>query len=110
MTMEPPEHGPGLNEPLPPARKPTQVKHPWRAVARTVVAGGIAFIPIGTYMLQEANLHTVPAVAAFISLGALITRVLAMPTTERFLRDYIPWLAAAQYEGKHRESKKNDYL
>lgn len=89
----------------------TQQIHPARAVLRTVVAMGIGFIPVGSLLIRELGLESVPFFAAALGLGAAITRVLAFPETAKFLNQYVPWLHEEGYRGRHRlEDKKNENL
>lgn len=81
----------------------TQQIHPVRAVFRTVIAMGIGFIPVGSLLIRELGLESVPFFAAALGLGAAITRVLAFPETAKFLNQYAPWLHEEGYRGKHRK-------
>lgn len=81
----------------------TQQIHPARAVFRTVIAMGIGFIPVGSLLIRELGLESVPFFAAALGLGAAITRVLAFPETAKFLNQYAPWLHEEGYTGKHRK-------
>lgn len=81
----------------------TQVKSPWKAVLRTVVAQ----IP-GIAVLTPAVLDAISGSGDGASLGAwavgalavsgAVTRVLALPGVETFLRQFAPWLAAGAKE------------
>lgn len=83
--------------------------HPARKVLRTVIAMGIGFIPLGTIVIRELGLESVPFFAAALGLGASITRILAYPQTAKFLEQYVPWLYESTYHGKHRiEDKEED--
>lgn len=76
----------------------TQSRHPWRAMTRTAVAGilgGVSLIPT---VAVAAGVDAVPAVAQAVVVAAAITRVLAMPAVDRWLRTYLPWLATAPAE------------
>lgn len=86
----------------------TQQIHPARAVFRTVIAMGIGFIPVGSLLIRELGLESVPFFAAALGLGAAITRVLAFPETAKFLERYAPWLHESSYRGKHRMEDKKD--
>jgi hypothetical protein len=80
----------------------TQVRAPWKAVLRTVVAQipGIALlIPPVLDAIADGDGESLGgwAVAALAVSGA-ITRVLALPGVEAFLRRNAPWLAAGARE------------
>lgn len=89
-------------------KESTQQIHPARAVLRTVVAMGIGFIPVGSLLIKELGLESVPFFAAALGLGAAITRVLAFPETARFLNRYAPWLHEEGYRGRHRMEDKDN--
>lgn len=86
----------------------TQQIHPARAVFRTVIAMGIGFIPVGSLLIRELGLESVPFFSAALGLGAAVTRVLAFPATAIFLDQYAPWLHESGYRGKHRMEDKED--
>lgn len=80
----------------------TQVAAPWKATVRTL----FAVIPAAA-LLVEPVLDAVahgdgstlgPWAVASISVAATITRVLALPVVESFLRRFVPWLAAGATE------------
>lgn len=73
---------------------PTQTRYPWRATARTVFAalvGGISLLPL---VAVTAGVDAVPAVAQVVAVSAAVTRVLALPGVDAWLRRFVPWLAA----------------
>jgi len=80
----------------------TQVRRPWRAVARTVFQGAIAlatllpFIAGGVYGSDDA---APAAVVQVLAVSAAITRVMALPQVEDFLQRFVPFLAAAPKKG-----------
>lgn len=80
---------------LPTAVPATQVKHPWRATLRTLVAGAVGALPLLPELAVSAHVDAVPAVAQVLALSAVATRVLAMPSVNAWLALYLPWLAAA---------------
>ncbi|NED54629.1 hypothetical protein G3I24_27505 [Micromonospora aurantiaca] len=73
----------------------TQARHPWRAVLRTI----IAYIPPVAVMLPEAakaaGIERWAWVAAILAVAGGITRVLAVPSVNRFFQQVFPPLAAA---------------
>lgn len=73
---------------------PTQVKHPWRASARTVVQGIVAFAALLPLILSASGVPVVGWVAAVVAVAGAITRVMALPQVEDFLERYLPFLAA----------------
>jgi hypothetical protein len=76
--------------------QPTQVRHPWRATLRTVVAGGIALLSLLPTIAAVGHVDTVEGVTQLLAVSAGITRVLAIPAVDGWLRRYVPWLAAAK--------------
>lgn len=78
--------------------------HPWRRVARTVLAVVPAFAALAATIYHEATQHdpaaaTGAAGAALVVAGA-ITRVMANPGVERFLQRFAPWLAAEDVDAR----------
>ncbi|ROO51474.1 hypothetical protein EDC02_6352 [Micromonospora sp. Llam0] len=73
----------------------TQSRHPWRATLRTAVAATIAALPLIPLAASEAGIDTVPAVAGVVAVTGAITRVMAIPGVDAWLRAYAPWLASA---------------
>lgn len=76
---------------------PTQVKRPWRATVRTVfqfvvaLASLLPFVVAGVYTDADAA----PAVIGqVLAVAAAVTRVMAVPQVEDFLRRFAPFLAA----------------
>lgn len=82
-----------------PAGPVTQVRHPWRATARTVVQAALALSVAAPAIYAAATQHD-PAAATGLAAGALavtgaFARVMALPAVEEFIHDYIPFLAAS---------------
>lgn len=77
---------------------PTQTRHPWRATARTIFAAGIALLSLLPTIALTAHIETVPAVGQVLGVAGAITRVLAMPGVDAWLRTYLPFLAAEPKE------------
>jgi hypothetical protein len=77
---------------------PTQVRRPWRSTIRTVFQGLVAlatllpFVVSGVYS-SEADYPAV--VVQVLAVSGAITRVMALPQVEVFLRRFAPFLAAA---------------
>jgi hypothetical protein len=77
--------------------QPTQTRHPWRAVYRTVVAAlpaAVGLLYLLPDMAREAGIAQVGWVAAALGVTAGITRVLAMPAVNDWLHRHLPDLAA----------------
>lgn len=73
----------------------TQTEHPWRATVRTIFQAVIALASMWALIVQALGLD--PGwqwVSASLVVAAAITRVMALPAVEAFLRRYVPWLAA----------------
>lgn len=83
--------------------KTTQQRHPARAMVRTAIAMAIGFIPIGSMLIRELGLDSVPFFAVALGVGTAVTRVLAMPETGEFLKKYAPWLHESAEAAKHRK-------
>lgn len=76
--------------------RPTQTDHPWRASARTIFQAVVAFAAMWGVVVEAIGLD--PAwewVAASLVVAGAITRVMALPSVEEFLRRFLPFLAAA---------------
>ncbi|MEV4630938.1 hypothetical protein AB0J90_32200 [Micromonospora sp. NPDC049523] len=73
----------------------TQTRHPWRATARTILAALVGALSLVPTVAATAGLDTVPAVAQLIVVAGVITRVLAVPGVDQWLRRFLPWLASA---------------
>lgn len=78
--------------------QPTQVRRPWRAAVRTIfqivlaLATLLPFIVTGVY----GNTGDYPAIIAqLLAVAAGVSRVMALPQVETFLRTFAPFLAAA---------------
>lgn len=73
---------------------PTQTQHPWRATLRTVVAGVLGLLSLLPVIVAAGHLEAVPGVAQALAVSAAVTRILAIPGVDAWLRRYLPWLAA----------------
>ncbi len=78
-----------------PTPTPTQVRHPWRAVARTAAAVLVALAVVAPEVLAGLHLDTTVVGAQVLVVAGGITRVLALPGVEAFLGRWLPWLAAS---------------
>lgn len=75
-------------------RSTTQVKYPWRATVRTIFAAVIGIIPLLPLVAGAAGMSAIPWVAGVLALAGAVTRVLAVPGVEAWLRKYFSWLSA----------------
>lgn len=77
----------------------TQTRHPWRAVVRTVfqatIAGAAAAPIVYQAATQESPELAGGAAATVLVVSGAITRVMALPVVEQFLRRFVPFLAAS---------------
>lgn len=82
-----------------PSPVPTQVRRPWRATVRTLFAALVALAAMLPLLTAAAGLdETLPAVGGVLAIAGAITRVMALPQVEVFLRAFVPFLAAAPKE------------
>lgn len=77
----------------------TQTKHPWRATVRTVLAAIVAFLPFLPEVVHQFGADSLPWVAGIVAAAGAVTRVLAMPGVDGWLRKYLPFLAAQPANG-----------
>lgn len=49
---------------------------------------------------ESLHIETIPIVASILAVTAAVTRVLALPETEKWLTRWAPWLAADVYDRK----------
>ncbi|MEU8264905.1 hypothetical protein AB0C02_30365 [Micromonospora sp. NPDC048999] len=75
--------------------QPTQIRHPWRATVRTLVAAVIALLSLLPTIAIAGGISEVPAVAQVLSVIGAVTRVLTLPGVDGWLRQYLPWLASS---------------
>lgn len=74
----------------------TQSRHPWRATTRTVLAALVALLPILPTLADELGVAAIPWVGGMLGVAAAVTRVLAMPVVESWLRDHLRGLLSAE--------------
>jgi len=72
----------------------TQTRHPWRATVRTIAAALVALLVIAPQIILEAGLHETAYGAQALAVIGAVTRVLALPSVDGWLRRWAPWLAA----------------
>lgn len=80
----------------------TQINHPSRAVVRTIFQSLVGLCALAPVVYTAASQHD-PAVATGAAAGVLavtaaVTRIMALPGVDAWLRAYVPWLAAAPAE------------
>lgn len=77
---------------------PTQVKRPWRSTVRTAFQAVVAGAAMADPIYSAATHHDPAAATGYAALGlaiaAGVTRVMALPAVETFLRRFVPFLAA----------------
>ena len=75
---------------------PTQVRRPWRATARTAFAALVALCALFPVLVETAGLDpaSFPWLAVPIAVAAAVTRIMALPGVEEFLRRFLPFLSA----------------
>lgn len=72
----------------------TQTAHPWRATVRTLFAAVVGFAAMWGVVVQAAGLDpSVEWVSASIAATGAVTRVMALPVVDAFIRQFVPWLA-----------------
>lgn len=77
---------------------PTQVRRPWRSTVRTAFQALIALATLAPLIVGGVYTSSAsyPAVVVqVLAVAAAITRVMALPGVETFLRRFAPFLAAA---------------
>ena len=85
----------------PAAVAPSQVRHPGRAVGRTVfqlVVGLAAATP--ELVTLSGVPQTVSSVGVGLAVAALVTRVMAIPAVDAALQQWAPWLSAEPSSGQ----------
>lgn len=85
-----------MTQPTP--HETTQARNPWAAVRRTILAV-LGFIlvmaPLAPDIARQAGIAGLPWVVGALAVAAAITRVLAIPGVEAWLREHLPSFAAA---------------
>lgn len=72
----------------------TQTTHPWRATVRTLFAMVVAAAAMWALVLQALGLDpTIEWVGGTLAVATGITRVMALPAVDQFIRKFLPWLA-----------------
>lgn len=81
----------------------TQARRPWHAVLRTMTAATVGILPLLPTIAEALDVEAVPLVVSILAVTGAITRVLAIPEVEDWLRSFAPWLAADKHESKESE-------
>ena len=72
----------------------TQEQAPWRATLRTAFAALIGLASMWALIVEVLGLDQgIPWVAASLAATSAITRLMAQPAVNNWLRRYVPWLA-----------------
>lgn len=76
---------------------PTQVRRPWRSTVRTVFQALVGLCVIAPVVVAETGLKAdqLPWLAGVLAVAAAVTRIMALPGVEAWLRRFLPFLAAA---------------
>lgn len=72
----------------------SQSAYPWRATVRTLFAAVIGFAAMWPLMVGTMGLPTDGWVASSIAATGAITRLMALPQFDAFIRSFLPWLTA----------------
>lgn len=80
-----------MSEPVP---APTQTRHPWRATLRTVVAAVVGLLGLLPVLATVPGVESVPGWSRVIAVAAVVTRILAVPGVDEWLRKFVPVLAS----------------
>lgn len=78
--------------------QPTQMRRPWRSTVRTVFQALIALAVVWPVVIQALGLPDWAWIAGSLAVAAAITRLMALPGVETWLRQFLPWLAATPKE------------
>lgn len=82
---------------LPAADQPTQCTHPGRTTGRSTVATLVGLGPLVPVLVTHLGETTAALIiAAALAGNAVVTRVLAIPAVEEWLRAVVPLLAASK--------------
>lgn len=76
--------------------QPTQLRRPWRSTVRTTFQALVALCLMLPFLVEASGVdETLPPVAGALAIAGGISRVMALPQVEAFLRRFLPFLAAA---------------
>lgn len=85
---------------VPVAVEPTQIRRPWRSTARTIFQAAIALAAMWALIVAALGLPDWAWVSASVAAAGGITRVMALPEVEAFLRTFVPFLAASKEDNR----------
>lgn len=76
---------------------PTQVRRPGRTTLRSAFQALVALAALAPILVTQAGLDTesLPWLVIPLGIAAALTRLMATPQVEEFLRSFLPFLAAA---------------
>lgn len=86
----------------------TQVNHPYRATIRTIFAVVVGLLLLLPVVADTAGIDGVPLVARVLVAAAAVTRVLALPAVDLFLKQWVPWLASAPVHTEEAPSEPSE--
>ena len=80
----------------PDPQPPTQVRRPWRATVRTVFQALLGLAVVLPFAVEASGLDpkAFPWLAGALAVAAAVTRVMALPAVNEWIRRFVPWLAA----------------
>ncbi len=76
---------------------PTQVRRPWRAVARTIFSAIVAFGPLVPFIpdiVRASGAEQTAFGTAALALHGLVTRLMAIKAVNEWFRRFVPFLSA----------------
>lgn len=75
---------------------PTQVRHPWRAAGRTAFQATVGIAAAMPVIVAETGLpETWTGVAIALGVSAGLTRVMAIPSVDLLIDQWLPWLSTS---------------
>lgn len=79
------------------ASAPTQIRRPWRSTLRTTWQAFLGLCVLAPILVTTAGLDPadLPWLGVVLAVAAAVTRVMAIPGVEAWLRQFLPFLAAA---------------
>lgn len=73
---------------------PTQLTNPWRATVRTIFAAVVAFSAMWALLVSTVGFDpNLGWVSTSLAVTGAITRLMALPEVDVFIRRFVPWLA-----------------
>lgn len=74
--------------------QPSQVARPWHATVRTTLAAVVSVVAVVAPHASAVDWSDTSTYGLAVAVVALVTRILADPRVEEFLRHRAPWIAA----------------